>query len=511
MYKITSDKYNYVNSNDYDGWYDEDTNLLWEIKTSENIERTYNPKEILEYAKKLNRENYGGYNDWRVPTLDELKTLLTDEKYNGFYIKKPLSKNIYSYWHYSSSNNDNKNYCIHFGNKSINYYNDNNFIRCVRTGIRTNSKINNISTKQKLFFNPNEWNSYSKIDDFNNLVIFIDRALDTIDREIVKNSKILQNSNRAYIDLKRLKVEDKNLQEIKTYLLSKFDFSLDNLKDKIILIKSEALDYLDRVESSLSIDEDVELSKKEIDFNFTASKIVRLYEIQIEKINNSSNIDKFFNRLLKEIKLLHKREEKFSKIDRDNLKNIFIDSDLESRWEDIYHEWSIENNKINQIYLKFIKAYFIGKISENMVINIFEILNQIKDNLEEFYTQIRLGTIIKYKDSPKSKLLEEIDTKSRIFKIYNQSQSKLLGVLKDEKSQVSYRFLNTILSELLDFEMDIKSDDYQDIYQQMADLHSQNLEIYLSDIEIYAKELEKRNLDILNLMFKMENDLKKRG
>jgi len=363
------------------------------------------------------------------------------------------------------------------------------------------------SMKQKLDFIPDEWKSYSSIDDFNNLVVFIDKALENIDREIEKNSTVLKNSNNAYLQLQLLEVEDKNLQDIKIYLLNKFDFSLDNLKDKIILMKSEALEYLDEVDSSLSVYEDIELSKKEINFNFTASKIARLYETQMQKISNSTNIDKFFSKLILEIKAVQKREEKFAKVDKDKLQEIFKDGALDDYSQDIYNEWSSEIDKINKLYLIFIKAYFIGKISEDMVINMFIILNHIKDDLEEFYIKIRLGIIITYKDNPKSNLLQEIDTKDRVFKIYKKSQSKFIKLLKNEKSQVAYRFLNTILGDLLEFKID--GEGYEELYKQMSELHSQNLEIYLNDIEIYGRELEKRNLEISNLMFKMKSDLEK--
>ena len=45
----------------------------------------------------------------------------------------------------------------------------------------------------------------------------------------------------------------------------------------------------------------------------------------------------------------------------------------------------------------------------------------------------------------------------------------------------------------------------------MAQLHSTNLEIYLNDIVVYGKELEKRDMGIAKLMFKMRTDLEKEG
>ena len=84
-------------------------------------------------------------------------------------------------------------------------------------------------------------------------------------------------------------------------------------------------------------------------------------------------------------------------------------------------------------------------------------------------------------------------------------------MLKNETSQVAYRFLNSLLSELLDFKIEEKSKGYEDIYEKMTELHSTNLEIYLNDIVTYGKELEKRDMEISKLMFKMTTDLEKLG
>jgi hypothetical protein len=276
-------------------------------------------------------------------------------------------------------------------------------------------------------------------------------------------------------------------------------------------MKSESLEYLDTIDASLSIWVDENLSHKKINFNFTATKIVRLYEEQLDKIDNFSNVDKFFSQLLTSLKVLQKSDEKFQTTDNEKLKNILKDGYLEAYHNTLYIEWKKEIDKLNKFYIKFIKAYFIGKISENMVLEIFSILDSIKQDLEEFYLTIRSGLVTTYKDNPKSELIQEIATKDRIFKIYQKSQIKFIELLKNEPSKVAYRFLNSLLSELLDFKIEEKSEGYEEIYEKMIELHSTNLEIYLNDILMYGKELEKRDMEISKLMFKMITDLENKG
>lgn len=279
-----------------------------------------------------------------------------------------------------------------------------------------NDLVNHIHNERaKLYFASEEWESNSTINDYQNLIKFIDNTLLIIDTQIEKNSDILDNSNDAYKQLQCLNMNNNDLIEIKIYLLSKFDFSLEHLKDKLIFMKSESVEYLGAIDNSLSIWTDENLSHKKINFNFTATKIVRLYEEQLDKINNFSNVDKFFLQLLTSLKALQMSDEKFQTIDKEKLKDILKDCYLEEYHKTLYIEWTKETDKLNTFYIKFIKAYFIGKISENMVLEIFSILDSIKQNLEKFYLDIRSGFITKYKDNPKSELIQEVATKDRIL------------------------------------------------------------------------------------------------
>jgi len=371
-----------------------------------------------------------------------------------------------------------------------------------------NNLVCHIQNEQaKLYFNSKDWCRDSSIDDYQNLVAFIDQTLQVIDAQIERHKDILSHSNKAFKALQVLDMDNQDLIKIKIYLLSKFDFSLENLKDKLIFMKSEALEYLDAADSSPSILQDKKLAKKEIDFNFTATKIVRLYEAQIKKIHHFSKVDCFFSTLLDAVKALQKADETFKTRDKQKLNDVLCDGYLEAYHDALYDEWTKEINKLNQLHLRFICAYFIEKISEHTVLAIFDIIQGIKDDLEDFYLTIRSGLITKYQDNPKSKLLQEIASKERIFKIYQKSQPRFIDLLQQESSQVACRFINALLGELLDFNIEEKSDGYEAIYEKMVQLHGANLEIYLDDIVTYGKELEKRDLEISKLMFKMQKDL----
>ena len=62
-------------------WIDPDTGLMWQVNISK---KKYNWNEAKKYCSNL---NYAGYSDWKLPNIDELKSILSDKKNKGFYIK----------------------------------------------------------------------------------------------------------------------------------------------------------------------------------------------------------------------------------------------------------------------------------------------------------------------------------------------------------------------------------------------------------------------------------------
>jgi len=65
------------------------TGLMWQQSGSGY--RRY--KNAQKYVQKLNSENFAGYDDWRLPTIDELTSLIeSDEQSNGLYIATVFDK-----------------------------------------------------------------------------------------------------------------------------------------------------------------------------------------------------------------------------------------------------------------------------------------------------------------------------------------------------------------------------------------------------------------------------------
>lgn len=119
---------------------DHATGLMWQKSGS--------PKGLIyadaqKYVGGLNRQKFAGYDDWRLPTIPELMSLLEPEKQsNGLYIDSRFDKPEEYPWYWSAdrlpeSEGDSSGaaWSVHFlsGNMYWNYLNYEVYVRCVRS------------------------------------------------------------------------------------------------------------------------------------------------------------------------------------------------------------------------------------------------------------------------------------------------------------------------------------------------------------------------------------------
>jgi len=74
---------------------DRATGLMWQ--KSGSLERLDN-RGANNYIQQLNSKNFGGYSDWRMPTIEELASLLTRSRNKGVYIALVFESNQTSCW-----------------------------------------------------------------------------------------------------------------------------------------------------------------------------------------------------------------------------------------------------------------------------------------------------------------------------------------------------------------------------------------------------------------------------
>jgi hypothetical protein len=124
---------------------DNETNLIWEVKQNKDGVMDYkNPNDAdntyltfecdKKFLKALNGANWGGFSDWRLPSEEELKTLVD---FNG---RKPTINTAYfpntqsSYYRSSTTNRWDWSKLVDFGNGSLYSSGDSRYVRAVRGG-----------------------------------------------------------------------------------------------------------------------------------------------------------------------------------------------------------------------------------------------------------------------------------------------------------------------------------------------------------------------------------------
>ncbi|MGD9974382.1 MAG: DUF1566 domain-containing protein [Desulfatirhabdiaceae bacterium] len=129
---------NYSDPHDADNtytWYDSNP-----ATNGGNAGTSGNGTDTEDFIKQLNDGHFGGYSDWRLPTIKELGTIVNDGiPYPGPTINTGYFPNTAASWYWSSTTDaygTPSAWLVHFsyGAGSSYYKSDNNYVRAVRGG-----------------------------------------------------------------------------------------------------------------------------------------------------------------------------------------------------------------------------------------------------------------------------------------------------------------------------------------------------------------------------------------
>ena len=111
---------------------DKDRKLMWQDNKSLNSQKQMNWQQARKYCKNL---KLAGHKDWRLPTIQELSTIIDLDRYNPAIAKE--FKNVKSDWYWTntscaSNSNDAWGLYFKYGSDYHDYKNSSAYVRCVR-------------------------------------------------------------------------------------------------------------------------------------------------------------------------------------------------------------------------------------------------------------------------------------------------------------------------------------------------------------------------------------------
>ncbi len=128
------------------------TGLIWEVKTDDGSihdrDNNYTWAEAMDFGTTLNAQNFGGYSDWRLPTIKELSGLIDSNKSSSPTINTDYCPNTLPAWHWSSTAYAaiaSNSWCVSFNSSTV-YYKDvlnNHSVMAVRGEQSSNDFIDN--------------------------------------------------------------------------------------------------------------------------------------------------------------------------------------------------------------------------------------------------------------------------------------------------------------------------------------------------------------------------------
>jgi len=110
---------------------DRATGLMWQKSGSPNYIYL---KDVPAYIEELNSERFAGYSDWRLPTVDELKSLLTPKEMNGDLYINPIFDKTQRYCWTSDQRASGGACYVNFYRGGVGWnYDGNYYVRAVRS------------------------------------------------------------------------------------------------------------------------------------------------------------------------------------------------------------------------------------------------------------------------------------------------------------------------------------------------------------------------------------------
>lgn len=354
--------------------------------------------------------------------------------------------------------------------------------------------------------------------------------LEYVDSFEVSNNDLIREINEFSFVISKVSSDKYYLSEQETelfnnrinFLKEKFNISIGELKNKLIVFKAEADKIEDEIEEINSgsnilnrlgkLEKEDRASFKfitENTFNILKKALskVKYLEVNREFVISIIKIENIWNENYKTFK------SKFKEDFRKNCEEDSIEKELIEAW---FNEWNKSRYIIEEKLSQLIRLGIDSKVEQETVGALINILQIYKDEIDNFYIEERKGIYQKFAFQAGGDLQEKFEAESLLYKITSKLEEKLQDIIfntHDSYSKINIlkwadAIINTRVDEVLEF-IDNKelSNISKDILIEFSKLRENNYIEYTSDIKSYVEERSIREKQYNSLMFKMRKEL----
>ena len=358
----------------------------------------------------------------------------------------------------------------------------------------------------------------SWIDDlFTKLQHFEDAKWDTI-REF--NICGLELSKRYEENPNLDQKENLLLKNRQAFLRKNLDIGMNNVKNKLLLVKNQADNLESRIEDINDSENSIELladleEEKRASFNFIAENTANIIKNTLLKVEHFETNKNFIKNIINLETKWRENYKVFKIKDKDELKFLSEEDGIEEAiYMSWFEDWKNKRYILEESFTKLIE-YSI-KTSKIIALDTLNILEKYSKNIDDFYKNERKNIYQKYAFVTGGDIQEKLEVESELYKKTSKFQSDLQNIIFKLDNVEDRIFLLKWSNSIIDLQVDevlyfVRDKELnkisETILNQFADLKRNNIENYISDAKLYSEEKANREKQFNSLMYKMRKEL----
>ena len=294
---------------------------------------------------------------------------------------------------------------------------------------------------------------------------FEDKKLNIINEFNIYKLKILENYKE---DTNLSKKENLLLKNRKLFLRKNIDLGMNNIKNKLLLVKNQADSLESRIEDINNSENSIELlayleEEKRASFNFIAENTANIIKKALLKVEYFENNKDFINKIIN-------LESKWSE-------NYIL---FKTKYKEEFKYLNEKNNIEKVVYMSWFKDWrykryiseksFTKLIEQNIekfggiALEVIDILQKYNENIDNFYKNERKNIYQKYRFILGGEIKENLDVEKELNKIICEFQNDLKNILiklnKSEDKIFLFNLENYLINSKENEELDLEESDY---------------------------------------------------